>query len=267
MIKDRYKLVESLKLMGRAPKFILGPNIEILLWNVFKCKRKGWQEDFINLTWDKDLILLQEAILNTPFDIHFNQSLRHQWIMARSFKTVKNDIDTGVKTGCSVAAQEYYFSVSKHHEPISQTKKMSLATVYPLNIEGQSLLVVNCHIINFVTFEKFSVHLDQVFQSLADHKGPILLAGDFNTWNGKRLRYFNQLAKSLHLDEVKIKRRPRLSHLLKHLDHIYSRGLTVVDAQVHTHIKSSDHYPISLSLNTNCINTLDQTFQHKSEAK
>lgn len=250
MIKRRYELVESLKFMGRAPKTVLGPHIDVLLWNVFKCKRKGWQEDFINLVWDKDLILLQEAILNTPFDIHFNQSLRHQWIMARSFKTVKTDIDTGVKTGCNVAAQEHYFSVSKHYEPISQTKKMSLATVYPLDTQGQSLLVVNCHIINFVRFEKFSLHLDQVFQSLADHKGPILLAGDFNTWNGRRLRYFNQLAKLFNLEEVKMKRQPRLSHLLKHLDHIYCRGLTVVDAQVHTHIKSSDHYPITLSLST-----------------
>ncbi|GHB74449.1 UPF0294 protein [Psychrosphaera saromensis] len=262
MIKHRYKLVESLKLMGRAPKLVLGPNIEVLLWNVFKCKRKGWQDDFINLVWDKDLVLLQEAILNTPFDIHFNQSLRHEWIMARSFKTVKTDIDTGVKTGSNVAAQEHYFCVSKHHEPISQTKKMSLATVYPLDNKGQSLLVVNCHVINFVTFEKFSVHLDQVFQSLADHNGPILLAGDFNTWNGKRLRYFNQLAKSFQLDEVNIKRKPRLSHLLQHLDHVYCRGLTVLDAQVHTHIKSSDHYPISLTLST-----LKQTFQYTSEPK
>jgi endonuclease/exonuclease/phosphatase (EEP) superfamily protein YafD len=127
---------------------------------------------------------------------------------------------------------------------------MSLATLYPLDAKGQSLLVVNCHIINFVTFEKFSTHLDQVFQSLEHHDGPILLAGDFNTWNGKRLRYFKQQAKSFQLNEVKMKRQPRVSHLLQHLDHIYCRGITVLDAQVHTHIKSSDHYPISLSLST-----------------
>lgn len=250
MIKRRYKLVESLKLMGKAPKLLLGPNIEVLLWNVFKCKRKGWQEDFINLVRDKDLILLQESILNTPFDIHFNQSVKYQWIMARSFETVKTGIVTGVKTGCSVEAVKHTFLTSTSSEPISKTKKMSLATLYPLDNQGQSLLVINCHIINFVSYEKFSRHLDQVFQSLAHYDGPVLLAGDFNTWSGKRLRYFKQIAKSFDLEEVKMKRQPKLSHLLQHLDHIYCRGLTVVDAQVHTYIKSSDHFPITLSLNT-----------------
>ncbi|MDX2369000.1 MAG: endonuclease/exonuclease/phosphatase family protein [Colwellia sp.] len=250
MIKSRYSKVESLKIMGCASKQVMGPNIEILLWNVFKCRKNGWQEDFITLMCDKDLILLQEAILNSPFDIHFNKSLQHQWIMARSFRHVQTNIETGVKTGSTVAAKKHYFSASTHSEPITKTKKMLLATMYPLDTLGQSLLVVNSHIINFVVFEKFRSHLDQVFQTMNHHDGPILLAGDFNTWNGKRLKYFHELAMSFALEEVKMIRQPRLNHLFRHLDHIYCRGLEVVNAHVHTHIHSSDHYPISLSLRT-----------------
>jgi endonuclease/exonuclease/phosphatase (EEP) superfamily protein YafD len=250
MLKSRYSAVESLKIMGSASKESIGPKIEVLLWNVFKCKKKGWQEDFKTLTRDKDLILLQEAILNSPFDSQFKQSSEHQWIMARSFRNVKTNIETGVKTGSTVAAQKHYFSASSHCEPLSQTKKMLLATLYPLNISGQSLLVVNSHLINFVSFGKFRVHLDQVFQTLEDHEGPILLAGDFNTWNGKRLKYFNKIAQTFSLDEVKMIRQTRLNHLFQHLDHIYCRGLVIVDTHVHTNIRSSDHYPISLSLRT-----------------
>ncbi|MBA6342575.1 endonuclease/exonuclease/phosphatase family protein [Colwellia sp. MB02u-10] len=248
MIKGRYRKVESLKVMGRASKQVLGPNIKMLMWNVFKCKKKGWQDDFITLMREKDLILLQEAIINSPFDSHFKASLQHQWIMARSFKNIKTNIETGVKTGSTVAAKAHYYSVSEHSEPISKTKKMLLASVYPLHTLEQSLLVVNAHIINFVSFEKFKTHLDQVFNTLEHHDGPILMAGDFNTWNSKRLKYFNQLTRLFSLNEVKMKRQPRLKHLFQHLDHIYCRGLTVVDAHVHTHIHSSDHYPISLSL-------------------
>ena len=250
MIKSRYSTVESLKIMGSASKKVMGPNIEILLWNVLKCRRKGWQEDFITLMCGKDLILLQEAILNSRFDILFNKSLQHQWIMARSFRHVKTNIETGVKTGSTVAAKKHYFSASTHSEPITKTKKMLLATVYPLHTLEQSLLVVNSHIINFVSFEKFRAHLDQVFQTLEHHDGPILLAGDFNTWNEKRLKYFHELAMSFSLEEVEMMRQPRLNHLFQHLDHIYCRGLEIVDAHVHTHIHSSDHYPISLSLRT-----------------
>ena len=250
MLKSRYSPLESVKIMGHAPNQFMGPNIELLLWNVFKCKKKGWLEDFKSLSSDKDLILLQEAILNSPYDVDFKKSLQHQWMMARSFKNVKTNIETGVKTGSTVAAQQHYFSVSKPSEPVSQTKKMLLATVYPLPTLGQSLLVVNSHLINFVSFDKFSMHLNQVFHMLENHDGPILLAGDFNTWNGKRLRYFNQLAKSFSLDEVMMDRKPRFNHLFQHLDHIYFRGLEVVNAHVHTNIHSSDHYPISLSLQT-----------------
>lgn len=236
--------------MGSASKQLMGPNIEVLLWNVFKCKKKGWQEDFITLMSDKDLILLQEAIVNSPFDIHFNESLQHQWIMARSFKNIKTNIETGVKTGSTVTAKQHYFSASTHSEPITKTKKMLLATEYPLHAVEQSLLVVNSHIINFVSFEKFKSHLDQVFQAMEQHDGPLLLAGDFNTWNKKRLKYFHERAISLSLKEVELTRQPRINHLFKHLDHIYYRGLTVVAAHVHTNIHSSDHYPISLSLRT-----------------
>jgi endonuclease/exonuclease/phosphatase (EEP) superfamily protein YafD len=137
-----------------------------------------------------------------------------------------------------------------HAEPLTKTKKMLLATVYPSDIPEQSLLVVNSHIINFVSFEKYKAHLAQVFQSLKHHNGPILLAGDFNTWNAKRLKCFSDLAMSFSLTEVKMNRQPRLNHLLQHLDHIYCRGLDVIDAQVHEDINSSDHYPISLVLRT-----------------
>ena len=236
--------------MGQASKHVMGPDIEILLWNVYKCRRKGWHEDFKTLSQNKDIIILQEAILNTPFDSQFKQSLQHQWIMARSFRNVRTNIETGVKTGASVTAQKHYFLASKYSEPISRTKKMLLATVYPLNNPGQSLLVINSHIINFVSFSKFRSHIDQVFKTIEHHTGPLLIAGDFNTWNRKRLKYFNYLALSLSLKEVKMFRKARLNHFWNHLDHIYCRELEVLSTHVHTHIHSSDHYPISLSLRT-----------------
>jgi len=250
MIKSRYSKVESLKIMGSAPNLALGPSIEILVWNVFKCRKKGWLKDFTSLIHDKNLVILQEAVLNSSFDNLFNASSQHQWIMASSFMSIKTSIETGVKTGSTVAAVEHYFSASAHGEPITKTKKMLLATLYPLDHLKQSLLVINVHAINFVSFEKFKAHMDQMSQTLEHHNGPILLAGDFNTWNGKRLKYFNELATSFLLEEVEMTRQPRLNHLFQHLDHIYCRGLETIDAHVHTQIHSSDHYPISLSLRT-----------------
>lgn len=247
MIKRQYRNVESLKVMGKASKPVLGPDISVLLWNIFKCKKMGWYEDFIRLANDTDVVIIQEAILNSPFDKYFTHSLQHQWIMARSFKHIKSNIETGVKTGSMVAAYKHDFSISEYGEPFTNTKKSVLATIYPLCIKDKSLLVVNAHIINFVLFNKYKAHIDQVFKLLEGHIGPIILAGDFNTWSGKRKQYFNQLAGLLDLHEVIIKRQPRFMHLLQHLDHIYYRGLTVANVYAHTEITSSDHFPISLS--------------------
>ncbi|MGO3345174.1 MAG: endonuclease/exonuclease/phosphatase family protein [Marinomonas sp.] len=253
MIKSRYSKVESLTVMGHSSKKVLGPNIQILLWNVFKCKKKGWQKDFVTLIQEKDLILLQEAVINSPFDDIFTHSSSCQWMMASSFKNLKTNIETGVKTGSTVAAKQHYFSASAYGEPLTNTKKMLLAAEYPLTEETEStsqqcLLVINTHIINFVSMTKFNAHLEQVADVIKGHEGPILLAGDFNTWNKKRLTGFNQLAASFSLDKVDMIRQPRLNHFFRHLDHVYCRGLDVIDVQVHTEIHSSDHYPISLSL-------------------
>jgi len=237
--------------MGRAPHEALGPNIEVLLWNVFKCKKDGWHDNFVNLMKNKDLVLLQEAILNSRFDIQFNASTEHQWIMARSFKNMRSHIETGVKTGSRVAASEYTLAASTHGEPITQTKKMSLASLYPLHDSQQQLLVINAHLINFVSLDKFIAHLNIVFQALKTHQGAVLLAGDFNTWNKQRLKYLQVLAASFSLNEVTIVRRPRMKHLFKHLDHIYCRGLKATNVQVHTNIHTSDHYPVSLSIRAN----------------
>ena len=109
--------------MGLSSKMMLGPDIKILLWNVYKCRKLGWRDDFIKLVHDKDLILLQEAILNSPFDLYFKKSLKHQWIMARSFRNVKTNIETGVKTGSTVAAKNIVFLLQNIVNPFQKQKK------------------------------------------------------------------------------------------------------------------------------------------------
>lgn len=233
--------------MGRASELSMGPKIDVLIWNVFKCKKKGWQEDFVNLCRDKDMILLQEAILDSPFDGHFEKSLKYQWIMASSFRDLRSNFETGIKTGSTVAAKTKVAMASLHGEPFSNTKKMLLSTVYPLKGRKDSLLVINAHIINFVSFIKFKAHLDTISTVLEKHVGPVLLAGDFNTWNRKRLRYFNKLALSFSLIEVDLIRKRKMAHLFQHLDHIYCKGFDILDAKVLTNIRSSDHYPLHLT--------------------
>ena len=84
--------------------------------------------------------------------------------------------------------------MSPHAEPLSQTQKLLLTTLYPLQGETAQLLVLNMHAINFVSVQKYVEQLDQLTAALAPHDGPVILAGDFNTWNPSRLEHFQNIA-------------------------------------------------------------------------
>jgi endonuclease/exonuclease/phosphatase (EEP) superfamily protein YafD len=81
--------------------------------------------------------------------------------------------------------------------------KVSLITEYQLPGD-ESLLTVNVHLLNFERWGtmKFQSQLDELAEIMADHRGPIILAGDFNTWNKKRLDLVQKLAEKLNLKEV-----------------------------------------------------------------
>jgi len=230
--------------LGKAGQPTLGPIIHCLVWNIWKAKSKGWLEEFAHLSGNKDLVLLQEAISNAPSDSFFAQDDGTEWIMARSHKHPRTGIDTGVKTGCVANALSLRVYASPCLEPIVSTQKMLLSTLYQM-ANGDELLVLNMPAINFVSNKKYISHLDQLDEALAQHAGPVIMAGDFNTWSLKRHGCFAEVAKRSGLIEAKMHRRLKLRHLNKHLDHVFYRGLKLREVRSLDHIKLSDHSPIT----------------------
>lgn len=240
-----YTADDELQHLGSARQRALGPVIRCLVWNILKAKRARWSADFQELVADRDLALLQEAVLNAPSDPLFTQNERFQWIMARSFRDPRTHIEHGVKTGCVVSPAEQHFYLSPHSEPVSQTQKLLLTTLYPLEGEEEKLLVLNMHAINFVSVQKYVEQLDQISAALTPHAGPVILAGDFNTWNPSRLGHFQEVALSAGLTEAVMKRTSRLAHMNQHLDHVFYRGLELRSVASLGHYQSSDHAPIT----------------------
>jgi endonuclease/exonuclease/phosphatase (EEP) superfamily protein YafD len=103
--------------------------------------------------------------------------------------------------------------------------------------------VVNIHAINFVGVNKFSRQVAQVVDLIVGHEGPLVLAGDFNTWNPRRKKILAKAAESLGLNRVPVAAR-RLRHLNQVLDHVFYRGLELLASRPLRHIKSSDHVPL-----------------------
>lgn len=212
--------------------------IHLLNWNIFKGKKQFWAHDLKGLAAQSNLVLLQEALLVEDFYSHFSDHLSLH--VAEGF--VANKVPTGVLTAAS--APSLRNDTLNHTEPFFRTLKSALITEYRLSDTSQTLLVANIHSINFsFGTVAFSMQLTDLFSKLSDHQGPVLLAGDFNTWRAKRMRILADMAGQSGLKDVSFSEDGRKQVFRRSLDHVFYRGLECTGARV-VKVCSSDHNPI-----------------------
>jgi len=244
MLPKKFDEKNSLTVLGKADLTELSTQINVLVWNIYKAKRAAWMENFKALRADRDLVLLQEAVVQAPSDSYFNEDYC-EWVMARSHQHPTTGVITGVKTGSVAAAKVSKAYPSIPTEPVLNTHKLLLETHYKVCDCADTLMVLNMHAINFVSTKKFGQHLSQLSGALANHSGPVILAGDFNTWSSQRMKLFLDLAAGADLTEAAMERKRKLSHLNQHLDHLFYRGMVLRAVESHDDVSSSDHAPIT----------------------
>ena len=81
----------------------------------------------------------------------------------------------------------------------------------------------------------------------AGHHGPVILAGDFNTWSDARDRVVVKIAARLGLTELRFGLDQRSTFIGRHVDHIFVRGLQLIDIRA-IPVTSSDHNPIEVTM-------------------
>lgn len=215
--------------------------INVLAWNVFKEKKNAWANDFMRLAGQADFILLQEAYLNETL---LNSFKLHDmgWLFSTGFIYRHSRIPTGVLTASHI--QPYYASGMRATEPIIRTPKASLITKYRLSGSDKMLLVANIHALNFsLGLRAFESQIKNLHENMKHHEGPIILAGDFNTWSADRLELVGKMTNQLGLIPVHFEADFRRTVFGRPLDHMFYRGLRVTEAKV-MNVTSSDHNPM-----------------------
>lgn len=216
-------------------------SISVLNWNILKGDRRSWNKDFQSISSKMDLLLIQEAYLNENVLDGINGA-QMGWVFSPSFFYAANNVPTGVLTASH--AQPIYCRALRAREPIIRTPKSSLITKYRLTGENQVLLVANVHAINFsLGARSYKSQAFALKQEMQSHPGPIILAGDFNTWSEKRLQSLHEVTEQLGLQPVQFPTDHRKKVFKKAVDHIFYRGLTVANARV-LRVRSSDHNPM-----------------------
>ena len=227
-----------------APSQALDPRaLRVLTWNIHKEGDAGWQHDLAQFLGGNDLILLQEAVLSSELlDLLEAQNLR--FTMASSF--LYHDTDIGVLTAARVRPLASCTELVV--EPWLRIPKSATVSWFALEGTPQTLAVVNVHAINFaLSLDAYREQFDALVAALRNHDGPIIFAGDFNTWTDARVAVVLDAAAALHVTAIPFAEDLRSVFLGHQLDYMLIRGLDVVQVAAIA-VKSSDHNPVTATL-------------------
>lgn len=216
-------------------------NIGIFSWNTYKGKMQGWQDDLLSLSGKSNLILLQEASKNEEME-EFLAFRRLYWNYNSAFKY------KGIETGVLIASVEkpLYSCGLRQNEPIIGVPKTAIVSLYDIKGVSEKLLVANVHGINITLgTEAYKKQFNDLQNVLLQHRGPMLVTGDFNNWNEKRKAIVNVLVDTLNLTLIPFENENRTIMWGDAVDHVFYRGLEPVEHVSHK-VASSDHNPIEV---------------------
>ncbi|MEH6549676.1 MAG: endonuclease/exonuclease/phosphatase family protein [Pseudomonadales bacterium] len=210
-------------------------------WNIYKQGMIGWQKDLARLSADADILLLQEAWLQPALRVELKQA-NLEWEMSPGFQY------RGAPAGVIIASKSSSSANCSlvYREPHIYLPKAVLLSYYPIEGRLERLLVVNVHSVNFSVGTKgYAMQLQSAKNIMDSHAGPMVLAGDFNTWSDARMTALNTLSQEMGMEVVYFEGQQPAEHIGRVVDHIYFKGLTAIESKVLT-VESSDHYPLEV---------------------
>ncbi|PAR33137.1 endonuclease/exonuclease/phosphatase family protein [Vibrio metoecus] len=216
--------------------------INLLVWNIYKQNRPSWQTELSLLSASQQLLLLQEA--------NMNEGLK-QWIndngwdgtQTRAFEAF------GEAAGVINLAKVMPMMACAYTqvEPWLRLPKSGIYARYRLSNQ-QELAVVNLHAVNFTYgTQEYQQQLTALFEELRSFSGPVIVAGDFNSWSEARMALVSANLASIGLQEVAFDPDHRTTFITGlPLDHVFYRGLVLKKAEA-PKSDASDHNPLLVS--------------------
>jgi endonuclease/exonuclease/phosphatase (EEP) superfamily protein YafD len=220
----------------------LAGQLDILSWNIEKASNVGWAQDLAELSGGVNLAFIQEASIQAEIPQAINTPLYQAF--AAGYTT--SEQETGVMTLSSSSPSLHCNFTS--WEPWLGTPKATSVTEFPLAGRQDRLLTINLHAVNFALgLEEFQQQFRALSNLLTHHQGPVILAGDLNTWSDKRQAMVDEFTREFGLSAVSFAPDLRTTAFGRALDHIYVRGLQAQDSRV-IPVSSSDHNPLWVRL-------------------
>lgn len=248
-LEDCVKAVQTIESKTSYP--LLKPGqLTILSWNIEKGKNAGWKKDLREMAENIDFVLLQEAIFVD--DMKDPRKLQAYWSFSPGYTT--RNYNSGIMT---IARMPPDLVCSLQvREPWLRSPKLVSISRYALASFPDPLLLVNLHAINFTLgTREFAEQMHKARAIAEKHSGPIVMAGDFNTWNADRKKVLATMAEELAFDEVVFAEDKRVRTFDYALDYVFVKGLKIETSKA-IEVGTSDHNPlvVTLSLEASRIN-------------
>lgn len=207
-------------------------------WNIHKEHGAGFLKEFGTLQKQSEIFCIQEVELDDATIAQWNALDTVKWFMASAWQTSNGPTGTAVLS--KVKTDDVYAVISDKAQPVAATPKSSVVAYFPIAGSTYKLLVITTHALNFTGLGPFQNQLLEIAPIIEAHVGPVIWAGDFNTWNGGRHDYLFQLADSLGLTHVALDGDDSGDGL----DHIFQKNLKVISASKLEEFVESDHKPL-----------------------
>ncbi len=249
-VNHRYQAVASCDVSERvasdslsvATTGLSAEAITLLSWNIYKGSGERWRDDYQRLAKDKDIVLLQEGVLDAEIPLHVSE--QHQfWRSVVAFHY--GDSPSGVMT----ASRNKPLSECGllESEPLIQVPKSALISYHSIADSDKQLLVANVHAINFTLgLGSYRAQMQALTERLQTHQGPMVVAGDFNSWSDARFEVLSEMREQLALHRLNFSNDQRSQIFDRPIDEIFYRQLEPVDQQVYS-VTSSDHNPLEVT--------------------
>ncbi|HFB54273.1 MAG TPA: endonuclease/exonuclease/phosphatase family protein [Sulfurimonas autotrophica] len=220
----------------------LACRFSLLVWNVHKENlTHPFAKKFSALlqTHPSDILLLQEIKYPKP-NRAFLQN--YSFALAANMETKKHLYGVLTAAQCSFETLTPTLSLTKELGFISH--KSFLISEHRL-CDNRVLYLVNIHAINFVSNKSFAKELQHIQKSLQTLPAPLIIGGDFNNWNKKRLQILQKFQEALGLQKLDVQEPHHIKSIFSHsIDHIYYKGLKALSATAIDTQHISDHNPI-----------------------
>ncbi len=242
------RFLVSAKIMVMSVLFIFtsqvwGAEFSVATWNIQKGGTSGWAE--LLHVHQPDIALIQEVTTDplqvlSPLETALGESYRWllnpAWIMSDGYAT-------GTLNMSHYEVTNHELLLSQDVEPFAATPKSMIMTDYLIPMCGE-VRVINLHMLNFNLGSAYGRQLEQLSDAIKNHQGPLVVAGDFNSWNIFRENTLFWWAEGLGLSHVETARHTWVFVL----DHIFYKNLTLKEAEeVPTSL--SDHHLLKAKFN------------------